>query len=619
MRPFRFRSLRACFLAIGAYFLGTAACVTIPDTGKQPALGTHVDDWRDEVVYQLMVDRFADGDINNNESVQTGSLARYQGGDWQGIIDHLDYLEALGVTTLWISPVIKNVDTDADVDAYHGYWAQDITKTNPHFGDLAMLRTMVSAVHARGMKVVLDIVLNHMGQLFFYDMNLNGKPDIYIAGTGCDPNSPATPFAKNPDGSCKSGVTRITEFDPDWDPDGVQAYTSLGPAGRAPLLFVHDPTISREPPPGILGTFAAYHGFGRILDYNDPAQRMNGDFPGGLKDINTENPDVRAELIDKYARWVELADLDGFRIDTLKHVPHDFWVEFTGKVRSRLAAQGKNKFIQFGEDFDFDDGLLGSYTQKGELDSVFYFTQKGAMGAVFEQAHDPMAQQGTDAIANTWKQQGEYGQMPQDQGIGVAPAKALVNFLDNHDFPRFLFHAEKDTDALRNALTVIFTEQGIPCLYYGTEQDFSGGDDPSNREVLWNTGFPTTGDTFRHIAKLARLRKAYEALRRGDTTVRWSSGHHGMEEDAGILAFERTGGEAADKYALVVVNSNARKASSTSNGTTLMQVARAGATLVDVLDPMRTQYSVDGSGNLKVTVPAQSAMLLVPADQVLPE
>jgi alpha-amylase len=218
-------------LALGAVAAGESACVTIPPEGKQPVLSTHVKDWRDEVIYQVLVDRFANGDVNNDFLVRPGPLARYQGGDWQGIIDHLDYFQELGVTTLWISPIVKNVETDADVDAYHGYWAQDLTELNPHFGDLSDLRRMTAAVHERGMKVVLDIVTNHMGQVFFYDINQNGQPDVYIGGSGST-----------------SPVTRSTEFDPDFDPRGVQSFTSLGEAGRAPMVFIQDPKIHRVPP-----------------------------------------------------------------------------------------------------------------------------------------------------------------------------------------------------------------------------------------------------------------------------------------------------------------------------------------------------------------------------------
>jgi glycosidase len=607
-------------LALGLLLVLGNACVTIPNDGKQPTLATHVQDWRDEVIYQVLVDRFADGDINNDDQVQAGSLARYQGGDWKGLEEHLDYLQTLGITTLWISPVIRNVETDADVDAYHGYWAQDLTQTNPHFGDLPALRSLVAAAHDKSMKVVLDIVVNHMGQVFFYDMNLNGKPDVYIGGTGCDPNSPATQYGKDQNGSCMSPVTRETEFDPDWDPRGVQAYTSLGPAGRAPIVFIHDPAIDREPPkPDILGRAEAYHGMGRTLNYNDPEQRLLGDFPGGLKDVATENPDVRAALLDAYAKWVELADFDGFRIDTVKHVEDDFWTYFAGGVRQHLAAQGKHNFLMFGEAFDGDDQLLGHYTQPGMLDSVFYFSQHySVFRDVFENAHDSKQQKGTDQIDGLWSQRPKnYNLRPQDGGIGVAPAKAVVNFLDNHDVSRFLFGALGDKDALRNALTLLMTEEGIPCLYYGTEQEFSGGNDPSNREVLWNANFDTTGDTFRHFAKLARLRHAYAGLRRGDTSIRWSTSHVAAEEDAGIFAFERAGGDAQDSYALVVLNTNANKSSSTSLGSKSMSVtAKPGTNLVDVLNAQPQNSTVDGGGNLRLTLPPQSAVILIPSDQV---
>jgi alpha-amylase len=596
-------------LVAGACALPEIGCVSVPDEGKQPAIATHVDDWRDEVIYQVLVDRFANGDLNNDYKVRPGYLARFQGGDWQGLIDHLDYIKELGVTTLWISPVVKNVETDADVDSYHGYWAQDLTQTNPHFGDLAQLRKLTAAAHDANLKVVLDIVTNHMGQVFYYDMNLNGNPDIYIGGSG--PLQGA---------GSKSDIVRITEYDPDWDPRGVQAFTSLGNAGRAPVIFIQDPSINRIPPKGILGTARAYHGFGRILNYDDEKQRLIGDFPGGLKDVATEIPEVRTELIDLYTQWAEKADLDGFRIDTVKHVEYEFWTEFARTVRKRLAAQGKNKFLMFGEAFDGNDKLLGSYTQPDMLDSVFYFSQHfQVFRDVFQNAHDENAQKGTDQIQKLWADRVvNYNTVPQPGGIGVAPAKSLVNFMDNHDVSRFLFEALGDKEALRNALTLLMTEEGIPCVYYGTEQEFAGGNDPSNREVLWTTGFATTNETFRHLSKLARLRVKYVALRRGDTNVVYSTSHVKAEEDAGIVAYERAGGDAGDDYALVVLNTNGRHMSTTADGAKAMKITKPGVTLVDVLDPESKTYAVPASGELRLIVPAQRAMILVPQEQLKP-
>jgi glycosidase len=159
------------------------------------------------------------------------------------------------------------------------------------------------------------------------------------------------------------------------------------------------------------------------------------------------------------------------------------------------------------------------------------------------------------------------------------------------------------------------TEEGIPCLYYGTELDFAGGNDPANREVLWDSGFPTTGDTFLHFAKLSRIRRDYDAIMKGDTNVVYATTHTKDEGDAGIFAYERTGGDAGDQYALVVLNTNGRHDSVTSDGTTLMKVTKTNITLVDILNPEGQTFDVPNSGTLSITVPKQRAMVLVPQNQ----
>ena len=178
-------------------------------------------DWRGEVVYQLMVDRFADGQRDNNKGVVVGDLGRYQGGDWQGVIDNVDYLTKLGVTSVWISPVVRNVESDAGYDGYHGYWTQDFLDVNPHFGDIAKLREMVQVLHDNGILVILDVVTNHVGQVFYYDINRNGRPDDSVQGTGTT-----------------SPILRTGEYDPDFDLRGVQAVTGLGASGNAPARWI---------------------------------------------------------------------------------------------------------------------------------------------------------------------------------------------------------------------------------------------------------------------------------------------------------------------------------------------------------------------------------------------
>ena len=340
---------------------------------RQVEMTNQVDDWRDHVIYQLLTDRFANGDARNDWRLEPTALARYQGGDWQGTIDRLDYLDELGVTALWISPIVLNVDTDAGIDGYHGYWAVDFTRVNPHFGDLATLRRLVDEAHARGMVVLLDIVTNHLGQVFYYDVNQNGQPDESVQGSGS--------VAPGGSGSQQtSPVARINEFDPDFDPRGVQSFTSLGPAGEAPIRFFDMPEIFRVPPmPPLFQDPNAYSRRGRTLNFDDPAQLVWGDFPGGLKDVNTLDPRVREEMTQLYVDWILQTDIDGFRIDTIKHVEYGFWEFFAPEVRRRLADAGKTNFFMFGEAFDGRDDLIGSFTLNeggGRLDSVFYFSQK---------------------------------------------------------------------------------------------------------------------------------------------------------------------------------------------------------------------------------------------------
>lgn len=643
---------------LSALLAAAPGCLHFDTLDEPVKMATHAGDWRDEVIYQVLIDRFDDGDDGNNYLLDRENMARYHGGDWPGLEGRLDYLAELGVTTLWISPVIKNIETDANVDGYHGYWAVDLTQPNLHFGDLDDLRRLVRAAHERDMLVVIDIVANHMGQLFYYDMNLNGAPDILLQGTGTRPQgSPVPP------GFDQSGFTHVTEYDPDFNPNGVQAFTSLGPAGIAPIIFPYDPKSGHVTPmPAVFQNPDVYNRKGRTFNYDDPQQLLTGDFPGGLKDVNTTRCDVKQGFVDSYARWIELTDADGFRIDTVKHVEREFWRYFTQRVRQRLAAKGKTKFFMFGEAFDGRDDLVGSFTKndlptdpaqlarenscdKGptltgdQLDSAFYFPQHyQVFRDVFQEAAS------TDRIAALWANKTvNYGTVAPAQSAGIPAHKVLVNFIDNHDVARFLYFAAarvegldafkgksvKDKELrlramLHGALLMLFTAEGLPCLYYGTELEFRGGNDPSNREDMWRPypylgetaappAFDTTGPTFAFTKRLIGFRRDYAALRRGDTRVVWSTPRTGDESDAGIFAFERAGGDAEGQYALVVFNTNQAHESRTSfDGMTMAVTAPAGAVLVDVLSADSKQYTVAGDGTLELVLPPVSGMLLIP-------
>jgi glycosidase len=574
---------------------------------RAPRVETHVDDWRDHVVYQLLVDRFANGDARNDWRVDPTALARYQGGDWQGVIDRMDYLQELGVTALWISPIVLNVDTDAGFDGYHGYWAVDLERLNPHFGDLATLRALVQEAHARGMLVILDIVTNHLGQVFYYDINQNGRPDEAVYGSGTRPQGASATGAT-------SALSRVSEYDPDFDPRGIQSFTSLGEAGPAPIRFFDMPEIFRVVPgPAPFDDPTAYSARGRTVDYEDPQQLLWGDFPGGLKDVDTLQPRVREAMVQAYVHWAQTLDLDGFRIDTIKHVDYGFWEYFAPEVRRRMAEAGKTRFFLFGEAFDGRDDLIGSFTLPGRLDSVFYFSQK------FRVFDDVFGNGGPTANVQRLLEERavNYGQEPQQDGIGLPPSRTLVNFIDNHDVPRFLFRRddERGRAALRAALTYLFTEDGIPCLYYGTEQELAGGNDPSNREPLWRTDYDTTSPTFTHVARLARVRQRYAPLRRGSFELRWVTERTGDAEDAGILAFERRTEDGA--YALVVINAQGAHPSVTAFGSANMPVgAPPGSVLVDALSGER--FTVGSDGTMRIEVPAFGGLVLVPEADYAP-
>jgi glycosidase len=305
-------------------------------------------------------------------------------------------------------------------------------------------------------------------------------------------------------------------------------------------------------------------------------------------------------------------------------------------VRQRLAERGKINFFMFGEAFDGRDDLVGSFTQQlapteaelecasgeaalsgDQLDSAFYFPQYfQAIRDVFQQA------QSTDRIATLWDQRTtNWGTVAQTGGIGIAPADIPVNFLDNHDVPRFLYNVQQfdlatQRKLLHNALLFIYTAPGIPCLYYGTEQEFRGGNDPANREDLWDSGYDTQNPTFTWISRLAQIRRDYASLRRGDVNVTWATSRTGDEEDAGIFAFERNGGTNKNGYSLVVINSNRTHASHTAfEGSAMPVIAPPGTVLEDLLSG--ETWTVDAAGAVDVSVSPMSAVILVPEGDVI--
>ena len=352
----------------------------------------------------------------------------------------------------------------------------------------------------------------------------------------------------------------------------------------------------------------------------------------------------------------------------------------------------------FGEAFDGNDELLGSYTHGEGVDSVFYFSAyyrvfmnvfaqaapTEGIKALFEErkakltepalvaetvdricklscakpdANDSRCLNGYDACVTQLNTEGiqRYSTTPKHlgptsaEGMPLSSDKLLINFLDNHDVPRFLYSATPALSAdeaesqrqqkkllghqrLRNALAYLLTFDGIPCIYYGTEQNFSGGPDPSNREDMWYSGFDQKGETYLYMKKLIKLRKELVALRRGDLNFVWTSNEPARKQGeassssspgAGLLAFERS---TPEQTVLVVVNTNdvdlqaneqAPRLDETkgSDGKGMKVSFPPNSKLRDALASSNDhEFTVNAEGEVVISLPPRSARVLVLAN-----
>ena len=431
-------------------------------------------DWRDQSIYMIFTDRFADGDPSNNE-MTPGARFRPQnprgihGGDFKGIEKNLDYIKSLGATAIWITPVFIN---DAS-SAWHGYGALDFSTISPQLGGPAALRDLIKAAHERGIYILLDVVLNHLGAV-------------------------------------------ATSDDPGWP-----RFRKDGPPYT--LRWI-DP--NRIPPPPF-NRLDWFHDRGQVGDWNDPVQSVIGQFYT-LNDLKTELPEVRAALTDAFKKFIEQTDCDGFRVDTVRHVERDFWPGWLRAMRQHAATLGKTNFLMFGEVAHRDDQLVGSFTTNGSFNSLLDFPLYYAIDRVI-------------CSGASTRRITERFQKLAEPTYGPHSLNKLVTFIDNHDQPRFLAtnKANGDTNKLTQALVLLYTLQGIPCLYYGTEQAFNGRGDPYNREDM---KFDDTTPLHQFIKTLNTLRQRNRDLRAGTQTILTD------EPAAGLFAFKR------GDTALIIIN-----------------------------------------------------------------
>jgi alpha-amylase len=520
-----------------------------PDFRYTPSPG----DWRDAPIYQIMTDRFEDGDPSNNQLrgwFGAGDRRKAQGGDWRGITRRLDYLRQLGVKTIWISCVHRNHTFDETWKPYHAYHPTDLFSVEPQFGTLGDLRTLVREAHRRGIYVAIDVVVNHLANL---------------ASLASEKN------------------------------------TTWHPAGGGPLVW--DRKLCHAPPFNRLDWFHN-HGPAYVTTadgdpYGDPdpesnQNEMRGEFIGGLDDLNYDIPEVADAMALALTLLVDATDCDAMRVDAVKHVSHSYLASVFSRVRAHAARRGKTNFLVFGEAFEGNPQTIASFINGREMNSMMNFPVHFAVGEVFGKGAP------TKRLAEPLAHQSLYTEEFRDQ---------MVLFLDTHDVARLAGLCEDD-ELMNSALLFLFTAGQVPCLYYGTEQGFDGPrENDAQRETMFDgegevDQGPAEGDNFdtEHprylfIEELLRLRKEHAVLRHGRFEERWVN-----PDGPGAFAYTRS---LPDAEALVAFNT-----SDQPQEISPAVSAAAGSAFADLLDP-EFAGTVDEEGKLPLTLPAKGRRLLV--------
>jgi glycosidase len=501
----------------------------------------------DEIIYFLLPDRFENGDPSNDRGGLTGGRlvtgfdptdkAFFHGGDLKGLIARLGYIQGLGATAIWVGPIFRNKPVQGppghESAGYHGYWITDFTRVDPHFGTNEDFKALVDAAHARGMKVYMDIVVNHTADVIQYrectddDCPYRSRADYPYQRRGGSGGAAINP------GFAGDGVETAANFAKLTDPD--YAYTPFIPKGEA-----------HEKVPDWLNNPIYYHNRGNSTFIFGNESSTMGDF-GGLDDVMTENPRVIDGMIQIYGSWIDRFGVDGFRIDTARHVNAAFWRAFIPAMLERAKADGIPNFHIFGEvsGDENNEARQALFTHvadyPGTLDFAFHQT------VVDTVAGDA----GTDRLAQLFAVDPLYAG-------GEKGALRQVTWIGNHDAGRFGYYVRKafpkasDDEVLHRVLlanAMLLTLRGVPAIYSGDEQGFAGdGGDQAAREDMFAShvasynaekligststtavaNFNPEQPIYRAIAALAKIREDTPALRRGEQIVRASSASPGV-------------------------------------------------------------------------------------------
>ncbi|WP_433385602.1 pullulanase-type alpha-1,6-glucosidase [Actinoplanes sp. CA-142083] len=550
-----------------------------------------------EQYYFVLPDRFANGNKANDKGglggdrLSTGydptDKGFYHGGDLQGVIDKLDYIQGLGTTAIWLAPVFKNrpvQGSGSDISAgYHGYWITDFTQVDPHFGTNADLKRLVKLAHQRGMKIYLDIIVNHTADVIQYAQN---KYDYIDKTTSPYKDSSGRAFEDRNYSDGKNGFPSVSATN-------SFPYTPVFPNKSDAAVKV----------PGWLNDPTMYHNRGNSTFAGENSEY--GDFYG-LDDLWTERPEVVRGMTKIYADWIGATGIDGYRLDTVKHTDLDFWPQFSAGITAAAKKAGKDDFFMFGEVYSADQEIESTYVREGGLPATLDFSfQEAAKGFVTGAGS-------AQGLADVYAKDALYTARDTD-------ADRLPTFLGNHDMGRigsFIESSSAPADSYlkRDELAheLMFLTRGQPVVYSGDEQGFTGpGGDKDARQDMFASktadyldddligtdrthavdNFNTAHPVYRTIASLATLRKANPGLVDGEQITRYAA------SGPGVFAASRLG---KSEY---VVAAN----SATTAQTVTFDVSTAGA--------FRAIYGgsavipVQG-GKITVTVPALSTLVL---------
>ncbi|CQR23891.1 cyclomaltodextrin glucanotransferase [Streptococcus varani] len=478
-----------------------------------------------DTIYQIITDRFSDGNIDNN--IPTGfnkelfdgsgkDLKLYQGGDWQGIINKIPYLKEMGITAVWISAPYENRDTeildyqkDGRVDkwtSFHGYHVRNYYATNKHFGTLNEFKALRDALHENGIKLVIDFVTNHTSRYQNPTANFKAEDGKLYAPDKTDSGKYAIDSEGNPYDFNKDGITENLIADPNNDTKG---------------WFHHEGDRAGD----------------------DSRWAFRNKELGSLADFSQENKEVVSFLEGATNYWVGMG-IDGLRHDATLHMNP----AFVKGLKDNVAE--KTTISHFGEYFiGRPDPKYGDY--------IYFPKQTGVNNLDFE-----MYRSLTSTFGDFSKSMKDFGEMLQYTQKDYEYENQAVTFIDNHDVTRFGF-VQREPKVYNAGLAALLTSRGTPNIYYGTEQYVQPTDasDVSGRVFMdKNSSFNTNTTAYKLIRAISDLRKDNDAIAYGETNVMYS--------DTDVIVFER---KFYDDIVLVAINRRPDQSYTISNVHTNLQ------------------------------------------------